>query len=120
MERKLRALRQDHEKIRGQYETRKNAAAEKESRSDVRRIKEAEKQLSDVRESVCTAAPVRMPAILLAHRISWQQLTLVAPAPNFRSAVSTRRRSRPCQRSFSLSGTVGVPQSELQSFPASV
>jgi hypothetical protein len=49
MERKLRALQQDYEKIRGQYETRKKAASEKESRSDVRRIKEAEKQLADVR-----------------------------------------------------------------------
>lgn len=49
MERKLRALRQEHEKVRSQFEVRQTAAEERESRADMRRIKEMEKQLADVR-----------------------------------------------------------------------
>lgn len=57
MECKLRALRQDHEKIRNQYEKRKTAAEQKESRADMRRIKEAEKQLADVCTASCHDLP---------------------------------------------------------------
>jgi hypothetical protein len=49
MERKLRGLRQEHEKVRQQFEVKKCAAEERETRADMRRIKEMEKQLADVR-----------------------------------------------------------------------